>query len=222
MKTWMGKLRLVLLLLTMPCINIFYGLLNNPDRGVKSLVTDIDRGVPFIKAFVIPYLFWIVFIFIILIYLLIKDEKTFVRTILTIDVCLVFCFTIYYFFQTTVPRPVVDGSDLLSRLVNTVYYYDQPFNCFPSIHCLTSYIMIKAISQSNIRNRINFSIITLISVLIILSTMFIKQHVVLDAISAIIIGNGVFETFTILYKEQAAQWTRKQSSSLMMKRKLET
>lgn len=85
---------------------------------------------------------------------------------------------------------------------------------------LVSFILIMAINSSKIKNKLNVCIITGISVSIILSTFFIKQHVILDAIAAIILGRTVFN---IVYKaktERIVLWFRKQFSLLTMKRKL--
>jgi membrane-associated phospholipid phosphatase len=221
MKSYKKKISLLLLVLTIPFMHIFYYFLNNPGRGAKNLVTDIDRAIPFINIFVIPYIFWYVFIFAVLFYLLAKDEKMLVRTVITIDICLMICYVIYYIFQTTVPRPLVTGNDVLPKLVNMIYSHDQPYNCFPSIHCLTSFIMIRSIFKSKIRNIFNISIITSIAVLIILSTMFIKQHVILDVISAIIIADSIFKLVINFNKENAISWLRRQYSWLMTRKKLQ-
>lgn len=53
----------VLLILLIPLVNILYGVLNNGNGIVHSLVTDIDRMVPFVKAFVVPYVLWYPFLF---------------------------------------------------------------------------------------------------------------------------------------------------------------
>ena len=87
-------------------------------------------------------------------------------------------------------RPEITSNiDILTRsLLNITYYIDNPaINCFPSIHCLlcfqTSYMMI---ISHNINSKYKI-ISSLISVLIILSTVFIKQHYFYDIIGAFII-----------------------------------
>ncbi len=210
------------LLLSIPLVKTIYFLLNNPGRGAVSLVTDIDRNTPFIKEFIVPYISWYVFVFAVLIYFCFKDRKIYHSSLIAINLSLLICYVIYIVFQTTVPRPQLAGNDIFTQMVEFIYSIDRPFNCFPSIHCLISFILITAINRSKIKNRINFGIITGISVSIILSTFFIKQHVILDAIAAILLGRAVFNLVYKIDIERIGKWFRKQYSLLTMKRKLGT
>ncbi|MDF2986258.1 MAG: superfamily protein [Eubacterium sp.] len=210
------------LLLSIPLVKIIYFLLNNPGRGAVSLVTDIDRKIPFVKEFVVPYMIWYVFVFAVLIYFCFKDRKVYHRTLVAINLSLLICYAVYFVFQTTVPRPQLAGNDIFTHMVEFIYTIDRPYNCFPSIHSLVSFILIMAINRSKIKNRMNFSIITGISVSIILSTLFIKQHVILDAIAAILLGRLVFNFVYKIDMERMGKWFRKQYLSLTMKKKLGT
>lgn len=62
-------------------------------------------------------------------------------------------------------------------------------NCLPSIHCLYSFLFIFAVldTKSNSPKWMKIFIITL-SILVVLSTLFIKQHIVYDVIAAFAIG----------------------------------
>lgn len=212
----------LLWILTIPLSNVIYQLLNNNGRGANSLVTDFDRSTPFVAAFAVPYLLWFLFIGVTLAYLCFKDRSTYYKTLIAVNISLIACYVIYYFYQTTVPRPQLAGNDIFTKLVGFIYSSDQPFNCFPSIHCLTSYMMMKAIYSSSVRNAINTLVVYGSGILVILSTLFIKQHVVLDAISAILLGGAVFDLVSKFYGERMPKWVKKQFSLLTMRRKLET
>lgn len=208
-------------LISIPILNIVYMLLNNSKRGVYNLVTDIDKAIPFVSIFIIPYALWYVFIILTFIYLCIKDRDIYYKTLISYDLGMIVCYIIYFMFQTTVPRPEVIGSDIFSRMVMIIYKNDQPFNCFPSIHVLSCYLMIKAINTSKAGNWINRLIIFCIASTIILSTLFIKQHVVLDVFGAMFIGGIIFKLVKRIELERVLAWIRKQYSLLMMKKKLE-
>ncbi|MFL0248226.1 phosphatase PAP2 family protein [Candidatus Clostridium stratigraminis] len=156
------------------------------------MVTNIDNSIPFLKVFILPYVAWYAFIFIIMAYLCYKDRKTYYITITAYLLGLIASYITFYFFQTTVPRPEVIGSDILSKIIQSIYRADKPYNCFPSIHVLTSYLMIKAMMTSSARNKINLVIIGSSSVLIIISTLFIKQHVILDVFSGVIYADVLY------------------------------
>lgn len=208
-------------MLALPVLGVFYNLLNNGDGGVYSLVTDMDKGIPFLKIFIIPYIVWYIYLFITLGYLCFKDTDTYYKTLMSYCLGIVVCYIIYSVYQTSVPRPVLTGNDMLTRAVGFIYSIDQPFNCFPSIHSLSSYLMIKAINISSAKNIINSILINGISVSIILSTLFVKQHVVLDALSAVLLGDIVFKIVCNFNMEKAIVWIKRMYSLLMVKRKLE-
>lgn len=129
-------------------------------------------------------------------------------------------YVIYLLFQTTVPRPILLGSDFLTRLVGFIYSYDNPFNCFPSLHVLTSYLLIKGIRESKPKIAVDTVIIIGIATVIILSTQFIKQHVVLDVVFAVLLGDGVYKLVGI-FNQRSLLWAKKQFWWLTTKGKLE-
>lgn len=206
-------------ILSIPVLGLFYSLFNNPNRGVHSLVTDIDQGIPLVKIFIVPYISWYIFIFLTLSYLCFKDKDTYYKTLLAYNLSLIICYLVYFTYQTTVPRPVLVGDDIFTKFLSYIYSADQPYNCFPSIHALTSYLMIKAISTSSIKNKLNFIIISGTAGLIIISTLLVKQHVVLDALSAILLGDMVFKLVNGYWEGDLFR-LRKSYFVLTMKKKL--
>ncbi|MCM8711838.1 phosphatase PAP2 family protein [Clostridium sp. SYSU_GA19001] len=201
-------------------LNIFYVLLNNSKRGVYSLVTKLDKAIPFMKVFIIPYIVWYVFIFLVMAYLCIKDKKTYFVTVVSYNLGLIACYITFFFFQTTVPRPELVGSDILTKLMSIIYSADQPYNCFPSIHVLTSYLMIKAVMASNIKSKSIISAVWFCSIIIIISTLFVKQHVILDVVSGIVYADLIFRV-SEAYSGRVYFWIKKQIILFMMKKKLE-
>lgn len=183
----------LLSLFSIPIVNISYTLLNNSKRGSFTLITEIDKNTPFLKEFIVPYLAWYPYIFAILLYLCLKDLNAYYKTLISINIGLVVCYVVYFFFQTTVPRPELYGNDILVKLTGLVYRFDKPFNCFPSIHVLTCYLMIKGINFEHNFNILSKIIVYSFSIIIILSTLFVKQHVIMDLVSGIALGELVFQ-----------------------------
>lgn len=202
-------------------INTVYGYLNNPYRGVHSLVTDLDRSIPFLSGFVIPYVFWYPFMIFIFIYLCFHHKEAYYRIMSSLGLGMLISYVIYFFFQTTVPRPVLNGHGLLLNIVRLVYNTDNPYNCFPSIHVLSCYVIIKGINDSNAGKRFKF-ITCITAVLIILSTQFIKQHVILDLTFSILLGESIYKCVDYLILSGGFLWIRKLSWLWTMKKKLET
>lgn len=180
-------------LLSIPLLGLLYVYLNNDgDRQIYSLVTDLDRQTPFLSVFVVPYLGWFVFIFACFVYLAVQNRSVYWTTLLRFNIGLIACYGIYAVFQTYVPRPPVPGDGLLNQLVGYVYAMDQPFNCFPSTHVFTSYCMIKAFhSAANIGRPVKIAV-TAMSLTVIASTLFVKQHVLMDVAGAIALAEAIY------------------------------
>jgi len=179
----------LLWLLAIPVLNIFYGILNHPRENVYLLSTALDDRTPFIPAFVVPYVIWYPFIFAVLIGLLRKDRNAYYRSLLALCLGLVSCYIVYLLFQTTVPRPDMSlYTGLFADMLNVVYATDMPYNCFPSIHVMTSYLTILAGRSFGPRGRWTIGIV---GTAIILSTLFIKQHVIADVIAGIAVAHVV-------------------------------
>lgn len=205
------------LMIIIPLTNIAYWLLNNPSRGVHYLIIDIDKSIPFIKLFAIPYLMWQPFTFLTLVYLCLYYRKVYYKVLSNLIIGMIICYIIYYFFETAVPRPELYGNDFLTNLVRFIYSMDQPFNCFPSIHVLGCYTMIKGVKEISDKISIDKIVITLVSIIIILSTQFIKQHVILDLIFAIILADGTYRIISNVSLQKSFIKVSKQCWWLMKK-----
>ncbi|WP_276355256.1 phosphatase PAP2 family protein [Cohnella caldifontis] len=187
------------LMLVFPVLGMLYGWTNTrPTADVYSLVTDFDRATPFIKYFALPYSVWIFYIYACLVYFFKKDVNLYYKGLAIYTICALTCYLVYMVFQTTVPRPEITGGDPFSLLMNFIYERDRPFNCFPSIHCFSSYMVMRLLWGSSFKNRWNMILITGMSSTIILSTLFIKQHVILDALAGVLLVEFVLAGMTIV------------------------
>ena len=178
----------VLLLLSVIASASLYFLFNNPTENVLDLSTGLDRMLPFVPSFIIFYDIWYPFIIIGGMILFFLDGNIFKRAALALDIGYLSSYVTFYFFQSTVTRPDVSGGGIFLYLVRFTYGFDKPYNCFPSIHVLVTFVVCAAILRSRVYSKSwkVFSII--ISVLIIVSTVLIRQHVVLDIFGGIIYG----------------------------------
>ena len=182
----------LLWLMVLPLLSSIYGLLNHPGEHVVQLVTGFDRWTPFVPVFVLPYLLWYLYVPAVLVGLAFKDKIAYYRTLLALCGGLVLSYLVYALFQTTVPRPEgLTDTGILNRLVGWVYAHDRPFNCFPSIHVVTSYLMWRSarVFRPGVRGAC-----MIMSMLIILSTLLLKQHVLADVAGGILVGEWVFRS----------------------------
>jgi len=197
----------LLLMLMFPVLGWMYALTNNiENQEVYNLAMAADEAIPYLKWFALPYSVWIFYIYVCLFYFFKKDISVYYRNLMTYAICALLCYLIYSVFQTTVARPPVIGDDPFSWLMRYIYNRDQPYNCFPSIHCFSSYMVMRAIWTSSFRNKWNLTLITGMSSLIIMSTLFVKQHVIMDVLGAIFVVEVV--TAAIILVERRAKLAR--------------
>ncbi|UKS25161.1 phosphatase PAP2 family protein [Paenibacillus sp. HWE-109] len=195
-KSKLGTYLPLLWLFSIPVLNVFYGHLNNGSGNVGNLMTDLDNLIPFLPVFIIPYLFWYPFIFGMFIVLFLKDRAVYYRSLIALCAGLISCYLIYATYQTTVPRPSIIDNSWLTGLVKFVYAADKPFNCFPSIHVLTSYIVLKASYRCSFGRKARTAIV-IAAWSIIISTLFVKQHALLDVAGAVLLSEALVFTLKL-------------------------
>ena len=164
----------------------------------------LDDKIPFIGRFIFIYDSFYPFI-LLSFYLIYKnDEKAYFKGIISGIIGFLICDIIFLSIPTIMYRPIIPKIGPLTDLViNITFFFDNPpLNCFPSIHCLFCFQVIYSIifSKSNKRQKI---LITIYSLLIILSTLLIKQHYIFDVISAflIMIMANLLENLFNIYKK---------------------
>ncbi|MCD9020472.1 phosphatase PAP2 family protein [Cohnella silvisoli] len=203
----------LLLMLVFPVLGLMYALTNNnSNQEVYRLVTAVDQAIPFVKYFALPYSVWIFYIYVCLFYFFKKDVNVYYRALITYIVCALICYLIYTVFQTTVSRPIVTGSDPFSALMRYIYDRDQPYNCFPSIHCFSSYMVMRMVWTSSFRNKWNVTLITGMSSLIIVSTLFVKQHVIMDALAGFFLVEVVVAAMIVFERKLKVSRERQNST----------
>lgn len=176
-------------------LQVPYAILNTTRNNIHNIGTVIDQLIPFNKLFIIPYVYWYAYTVGILVFFAIVDNKSYFRLLMSIVAGMCISFIIYYIFPTTVPRPEVVGNDILSKLVRDIYSHDKPFNCFPSIHILETFL-VTAFLWKYSRNTILRVFMIISASAIYLSTLFVKQHYFLDVVSGTLLAALMFIAFT--------------------------
>ena len=166
---------------------ILFGYLEQrPVRAYHVVHTVFDDMIPFCEIFIIPYLLWFPYVVMTVVYFLFrnKNKKEYFQLIFNLMMGMtVFLVVSYIYPNVQYLRPAVfPRSNIFTRLVAEIYRTDTPTNILPSIHVFNSLAVYFAIHHCQaLKDRKWLQRGSLIlSVLIILSTMFIKQHSVID------------------------------------------
>ncbi|HHU63254.1 MAG TPA: phosphatase PAP2 family protein [Clostridiales bacterium] len=151
----------------------------------------LDDYIPFIKEFIIPYLFWFIYMAAAILYFGLKSVRDYYRLVFFMFTGMLVCYIIYILFPNGLDlRPEVSGNDIFSRLVKFIHGMDTPTNVCPSIHVFNSIAVHLAVAKSSLfENRKGLKTVsTICMILICASTVFVKQHSIIDLIWGVVLG----------------------------------
>lgn len=193
MKTFIHKYRHALVLL--------YGLIYMPwfmwlesraDMPYHVIHVGLDDRIPFVEYFIVPYLLWFLYIAAVFLYLFFKDRREFYQYCIFLFTGM----TLFLIISTVYPnghllRPSeFERNNIFTLAVQLLYQADTATNIFPSLHVFNSIAAHRAVVNNPALRKKRLirggSFILMVS--IILATMFLKQHSVLDVISGILLG----------------------------------
>lgn len=203
-KDFIKDRKAVLLVIAYLLTIIGYEFINGLNISSISVATSLDSQIPFVKYFVVPYYMWYFLVLFSFIYIYIKNKSEFYKFASCIVLTMISALVIFIFFQTSVSRPIIIGDDIFSNMVRNIYVNDRPVNCCPSLHVAISLVCSIWICRVS-EVRWTRLVVCITGYLIILSTLFIKQHVILDVVVAFfqvfILREVVDKTLIIKYKE---------------------
>ncbi len=160
-------------------------------RHVPELA--LDRIWPLVPVWAIVY--GALYLFLILLPIFVVRSQELIRR--TVRAYLLIWITAYGFFfvayPTAAPRPdQVSGEGFVVWGLRALYSADPPYNCFPSLHVAHSFVSALAVSRVHRR----LGIMALISAtLVALSTLFTKQHYVLDVVAGAVLAVVAYGIF---------------------------
>lgn len=148
----------------------------------------LDDVIPFCEWFLIPYLFWFVYLIGTLVYTFFFDVPAFKKMMRFIICTYTITMVIYLLFPTCQElRPEVFPRDnVLTGFIGRFYSFDTNTNVCPSIHVLGSVAAMLGLIDCQRLQKPRFKLFAVIAALLIcVSTVFMKQHSVLDVIAAV-------------------------------------
>lgn len=186
----------------------FLYLERRPSVHYFTIHSPLDDYIPFVEYFIVPYLLWFAYIAVVTGYFFFTDRNGFYK--LAAFLCT--GMTLFLIICTVFPnglhlRPHTFVRDnIFTDMVRMLYRADTPTNVLPSIHVYNSIGAAVAVAHSSALKKYKGLQYTsyVMSFLIILSTMFLKQHSVTDVIAA-------FAMACIIYPFVYAAETKKEA-----------
>lgn len=144
-------------------------------------MTGLDRAIPFLPWMIPVYISYLVYTFLVISRSLDDQEvkEIFILTHIQLGLAALF----FIFFPVTFPRDLFYYSDPVTSAFNEFWlWFDDPANCFPSLHAI---LCMTAIKHSLKKPRPWLYVSW--GLMIIVSTLTCKQHYIADIIAAAIL-----------------------------------
>ncbi|MBQ6715652.1 MAG: phosphatase PAP2 family protein [Clostridia bacterium] len=171
-----------------------------------DMTLPIDLKIPAIPVFsyiyVLSYVYW-AFNYI----LICKKNKSMCKRFVTAEVVgKAVCFLIFMLVPCTFARPEADTlSGPGAWLLKIVYALDEPTRLIPSIHCYASWMCVRPLMDKGFDYvpawYKAFSLV--FTLLVCLSTLFTRQHVIVDVFAGVLLGEIVWIASGRMFKDQS-------------------
>ena len=184
------SLLLIVFLLLVPC----YVLIGNLTSGRTVHVPALpwDRAVPLEPAWALAYGSLYLFLILLPVFVVRQPEhiQATVKAYLLVWGAAYVCFLVY---PTVAPRPAeVVGGGFLDWGLRFLYAADTPYNCFPSIHVAHSFV--SALTCYRVHRRVGV-VATVCAALVAVSTLFARQHYIVDVLAGIALAGVAYVLF---------------------------
>lgn len=195
MKAFIKKYRHAWLILTyLPLYLLWFFLLEQHVTDNYHIIeSTLDALIPFNEIFIIPYLLWFPFIAVSVLYFIFRDKTEYYRLCgVLITGMTVFLLVSTFFPNGVALRPVLENlgrDNIFLDLVASLHQADTSTNVCPSIHVYNSLAVCVAFFASSHLKGMHLlkAGILILTVLICMSTVFLKQHSVIDVFWAFVL-----------------------------------
>lgn len=138
-----------------------------------------DEQIPFVPAFLVPYLGCFVH-WLVTFYLIAGKEQRFARFFTAAVAGYGVSMLVFILWPTTIQRPDPQAAGWWGWLYAMVCGVDQPLNLFPSVHCFAAWMCYLGVrGQKDIAAWFRWFTLAL-AVVVFTSTVLVKQHYLLD------------------------------------------
>ncbi len=182
-----------------------------------SIHCALDNMIPFCEWFIFPYFSWFLYMVISGFYFLFKDHEAFEHYMLS----LIFGFFISLSIISVFPngqdlRPTSYNANFAAQIMKWTQQFDTNTNVFPSMHVVGALsVWFAVIKSKTLKSKTLIQVLNwLLCTAIILATVFLKQHSVLDIFGGMAVSAFVF---FIVYKGYAGRLLTKLENALTKK-----
>lgn len=186
------QFRHLFLLLFWPVFGILFALVEKDvfHPTYTPIWCPLDDVIPFCEWFMIPYMFWFVFLVGMHLYLLLFDIPAFRRFQYFVYVTYGVTMLVYILYPTSqeLRPPEFARDNFLTRFIESFYAFDTNTNVCPSLHVAGSMAVgFAAWDTKRFQTPLWRTLFMGMALLISISTVFVKQHSILDVFWAMVL-----------------------------------
>ncbi|MCR5273316.1 MAG: phosphatase PAP2 family protein [Lachnospiraceae bacterium] len=180
---WIKEHKYCLAMLYVPVYLLTFFLTNGLYEPVVWVHHPLDDLIPFEVNFVIIYMLWFPAIMLALVKVMFRCEKDFKQLAFVMFTGMTISLIIYAIYPTGLKlRPEIEVNGFSTWLMSMVWKNDVPMNVCPSIHVSSSIaVFFVAFRGEYLRGqRLKKAAVMIFMIAICVSTVFVKQHSVVD------------------------------------------
>jgi len=170
-----------------------------PGRTLHVPELALDRVVPLQPTWALVYGSLYLFLILLPVFV-VRQEEHIHRTVLAYLMVWITAYVCFLVYPTVAPRPArVIGEGFVVWGLRFLYSADPPYNCFPSVHVAHSFV--SALTCYRVHRRVGIAG-TLCALFVGLSTLYTKQHYVLDVIAGLFLACVAYVLFLRNYPRE--------------------
>jgi membrane-associated phospholipid phosphatase len=179
-----------------------YLVITSMTRGWPAHTPEVplDRAVRLEPAWMLVYGSLYVFVFVLPV-MVVRQRELFQRAMRGYLTVMLVAYAGFFLYPTAAPRPdVVPGEGFAAWSLRLAYSIDPPYGCFPSLH--VAYAFVSALTCYRVHAGVGW-IAAGWATLIAVSTLYTKQHYVVDVIAGAAIAFVAYAVFIRTYPRAA-------------------
>jgi membrane-associated phospholipid phosphatase len=187
----------ILILTLLIWLGVYFIINKLPDKSHRRLRSNIplDRNIPFIPQLAIVY--FSTFLFALEPFFILTDPKLFRVMLVSFAAISIMASLIHAFFPSQIQRIEKVNTEILSgKMIHLFQSICKPYGNFPSMHVALSVpvVFLNYMAEGPVIGSITF----IWAILIALSTLFTKQHHILDVLAGFSGGLLIFGTVYLI------------------------
>ena len=184
----------------------FYHAIVMFNRGRTMFMPELglDRVIPVQPAWMLAY--GSIWVFAFLPAFVVRQPALTRRAIMAMLTVTIVAYFVFLLYPTVLPRSESVGEGFLAASLGVVYSLDPPLNCFPSLH--VAWAFVAALTSYRIHRGVGLAALVWATIIGV-STLYTKQHYVLDVLGGVAIAYAAYLLFLRGYPRTAISDTHR-------------